>query len=207
MKQTSEMRRTGFPRKVFGAEPKQRTRKCALKTCRQPFQPRNMTHKVFSPECGLELARIERERADKANTRERLAKLKTRTEYANDTQKAVNLYVKWRDWGKPCVSCGRPHNPEVARDASHLKSRGANSALRFHLWNLNMACVQCNMSNSGTIAEYYPRLIERIGQEKVDYLHYAKRERKYEKEYLIRMKKIFNKKAKRMEKRKLSEVK
>ena len=146
-----------------------------------------------------------RKRAEAKNVRAidkvRAEKLKKPREYADDAQKAVNLYVKWRDWGKPCVSCGTPHRFDVKRDASHLKSRGSNSALRFHLWNLHMACVRCNMQLSGNIAEYYPRLIERIGSEKVEYLHNAPRVKRFSIDYLIRLKNIFNKKAKRQEKR------
>jgi hypothetical protein len=57
------------------------------------------------------------------------------------------------------------------------------------------------MELSGNIAEYYPRLIERIGAEKVDYLHNATRTKRYSIEYLIRLKQVFTKKAKRQEKR------
>jgi hypothetical protein len=179
------------------------SKKC--KICRAPSLP----FKNFcSPECGatLGLQLLEKKKRAEAKQvrqadKERKEKLKSTKDYADDAQKAVNLYVKWRDWGKPCVSCGTPHRFDVPRDASHLKSRGSNSALRFHLWNLHMSCVRCNMQLSGNIAEYYPRLIERIGAEKVEYLHNAKRSRVYSKEYLIRLKNIFNKKAKRQEKR------
>lgn len=179
------------------------SKKC--KICRETNRPFKSTCSInCEAQLGLKLLEKKKRAEDKnvrAIDKERKEKLKKLSDYANDAQKAVNLYVKWRDWGKLCISCGTHHKFDVARDASHLKSRGSNSALRFHLWNLHMACVQCNMRKGGNIAEYYPRLIERIGAKKVDYLHNAQRSKIYTKEYLIRLKNVFNKKAKRQEKR------
>lgn len=179
------------------------SKKCRI--CRQPNRPFRTTCSI---ECEAELGLKLLEKAKRAEAKQvraldkaRKEKLKKPIEYANDAQKAVNLYVKWRDWGKPCVSCGTPHRFDVKRDASHLKSRGSNSALRFHLWNLHMSCVRCNMQLSGNIAEYYPRLIERIGAEKVEFLHNSPRTKRFSIEYLIRLKEVFMKKAKRQEKR------
>ncbi len=161
--------------------------------------------KVCGVECSIIHVASMKAKADRikakavlAVDKDRKAALKKPSEYANDAQNPVNQYVKWRDWGKPCASCGRPHIFGVTRNASHLKARGSNSFLRFHLWNIHMSCIQCNKDKGGNVAEYIPRLAERIGQEKVDFLLSAPRSREYSIEYLLRLKRIFTKKAKRM---------
>lgn len=195
------MKRSGF-KPAASKERKPNMRKC--KICRTQFPPRSMTHKACTPECAAELVKSDRERLERKDIAKRKAALKKPSEYASNAQDAVNKYVKWRDWGKPCVSCGKPHNFDVTRNASHLKARGSNSFLRFHLWNINMSCVQCNKDKAGNVAEYIPRLAKRIGQDKVDFLLNAPRSREYSIEYYLRINRIFTKKAKRMESRQLN---
>ena len=180
-----------------------KSNKC--KICRHPSRPFKTTCSI---DCEAELAiklLDKKKRAEAKNIRaadkEHKEKQKTKSEHASDAQREVNKYVKFRDWGNPCISCGTTHKFDVARDASHFKSRGSSSFLRFNLWNLHMACVQCNMKKGGNIIEYYPRLVKKIGQEKVDYLMNAPKSREYSIEYLNRLKRIFAKKAKRQEKR------
>ena len=182
------------------SEFKQRDRKC--KICRDLFMPRTITHKACSPECAKELAISDRLSAERKDKAKRKLALKSVTSHANDAQSVVNKYIKWRDWGLECVSCGVPHKFDVERHASHLKSRGSSSFLRFNLWNIHMSCVQCNFKKAGNIAQYYPRLVERIGRDKVDYLDNAPKSRQYSIAYLLRIKDIFRRKAKRAEKRK-----
>ena len=187
--------------KVPAKEPKVRTRKCAIKECRLPFEPRSMSHVCCSPVCAMghiELQRVKKERKER---QEGLKRLRTRSDYAELAQKAVNRYVNLRDREKPCVSCGKPAAAGGVRNASHFKSVGSNSALRFHLWNIHTSCYRCNVELSGNLGEYYPRLIERIGAAKVEFLQYAKRERRYEVDELQRIQRIFTKKAKRLERR------
>ncbi len=191
--------RTEFRRKAPPTDPKRRVRKCQI--CRTLYEPRNMMHKVCGPDCAQKHAEQERAKKDRRERQEGLIKLRTRSDYAALAQKAVNRYVNLRDRDKPCVSCGKPAEAGGVRNASHFKSRGSNSALRFNLWNIHTSCYRCNVELSGNLGEYYPRLIERIGAAKVEYLQMAKRERRYEVEYLQRVQKIFTRKAKRLEKR------
>ena len=93
------------------------SKKC--KVCKQPNRPFRTTCSI---ECEAELGLRLLEKAKRAEAKQvravdkaRKEKLKKPIEYANDAQKAVNLYVKWRDWGKPCVSCGTPHRFDIKR--------------------------------------------------------------------------------------------
>lgn len=176
-------------------------RKCAVKSCRAPFAPRNMMHKCCGPVCAQAHVEAEKARKCRSERTEGLRALRTRTDYAKLAQKAVNKYVNLRDRERPCVSCGKPSAAGGVRNASHFKSVGSNSFLRFHLWNIHTSCYRCNVELSGNLGEYYPRLVERIGAAKVEFLQCAPRERRYEIVELQRIQRIFTKKAKRLEKR------
>jgi len=191
---------------------KKKRRKCAIKTCRAEFEPRSISHKVCGKEeCAIAWGLQEREKRlakvakeERAATKRKKQEIKTRTEWADEAQDVVNRYVNLRDWGKPCISCDKPHTYGSVRNASHYKSRGAYSAIRFHLWNIHSSCYRCNKELSGNISEYRPRLIAKIGIDKVEFLENHERVRKYSVEYLQRIKKIFAKKVRRLE-RKLNE--
>lgn len=187
-------------RPVPAKEPKPprgpRMRRC--KVCRSLFVPRSITHKACGPGCAVVVAQDERKAVERKTDRARKVAMKRPSDYAAAAQVVVNRYVNLRDRDKPCVSCGKPAASGGVRNASHFKSVGSNSALRFHLWNIHSSCYRCNVQLSGNLGEYYPRLIERIGAEKVEFLQYAKRERRYTVDYLQRMQRIFTKKAKRL---------
>lgn len=181
--------------------------------CRSQFKRLSMTQKVCreNPACaeqyGREKARRLAEKAkraeakrDRLETRERKERLRSAKDWADLAQKAINKYVRVRDQkrGYPCISCGKPLRDDEITHASHYKSRGANSALRFHLWNIHRSCVKCNHFECGNIDGYLPALIERIGIEKVEFLKNHPRSRSYDIDYLKRLNSIFNKKSKRI---------
>ena len=123
--------------------------------------------------------------------------MKTLRQLANEAQEKVNLYVRLRDAKEGCISCEKPASWDGQWHASHYRSVGAASAVRFNLWNIHKACSVCNHHKSGNIAEYTPRIISKIGQEKVDWLNSQNDVVKYTREYLIRIKKVFSIKASR----------
>ena len=130
--------------------------------------------------------------------RERLEKLKTPSEWAKEAQQAVNLYVRVRDKGKPCISCDKPD--VGVRNASHYRSVGACSSLRFNTFNNHASCYSCNCEKSGNLLEYRIRLVKLYGQERVDWLESQNVRTRYSIDYLKRVKKIFNKRAKHIAK-------
>lgn len=84
-------------------------------------------------------------------------------------------------------------------DCSHYRSVGAAPHLRFNLHNAAAACVKCNRYLGGNIAALRVGLIERIGLEKVEAVEADNNVRKFDIEYLKRVKRIFTKKANRVE--------
>lgn len=101
-------------------------------------------------------------------------------------QRAVNAYVRERDKGKPCISCQRHC---ASYEAGHYIPEGSNNALRYHLWNINSQCQQCNRWKSGNLTEYRVYLVKKIGADKVEWLeehrHDTKKWRREELEEIL----------------------
>lgn len=85
------------------------------------------------------------------------------------TQKLVrifNTFIRERDKGKPCISCGR----FTELQAGHFFAAGHYTHLRFNEDNVAGQCVQCNYHKHGNQAQYRIGLIQRIGEERVKQL-------------------------------------
>ncbi|WP_340611140.1 recombination protein NinG [Xenorhabdus bharatensis] len=185
------------------------------KICQSEFTPRSTTHTVCSLECTIELSNrniqrkedraLRRQRSiERQKLKVRREKLKSKSDWTKEAQAAVNKYIFWRDYGQPCIACGRALNYGVrggAVDASHYRSRGSASHLSFNLFNIHAGCVQCNRDLSGNLIPYRINLIEKIGEERVTQLEHDNQPRKFNIEYLKRVKKLFTRRARYYEKR------
>lgn len=185
--------------------------KCANRACRAPYtpDPRQLFKNWCCDECGavLGIEKVNKQKIAKAKAERAEAKRKkdegmTLNKRADITQRAINRYVLLRDYEDGCISCDKTVYWQGGEwHASHFKSRGASSGLRFHLWNIHKACSQCNWHKGGNVQEYEPHLAAKIGADKVEILKNFPRSREFTHEYLIRMARIFNKKATRTAKR------
>jgi len=120
-------------------------------------------------------------KAIRKEAKTRKEKLKTRSEWQRDAQRAFNEYIRVRDRGKPCVSCGAyigssGHGSDC--DAGHYRSRGS-APLEFHTHNVHAQCKKCNRHLGGNIVEYRKGLVRRIGVEKVEAIESDNRVRHY----------------------------
>jgi nitrogen fixation protein len=180
-------------------------RRC--RCCGKPYTPISSMSKACSVPCALDLVRqanarkeARAKRDERAATRVAKEKLKSRADYLREAQTAVNAYVRLRDANEPCISCDRPATWGGQWHASHYRSVGSNPGWRFNLLNINRSCSICNAWLSGNIGGYRPRLIEKIGIERVEMLEQESPVRKYDIEYLKRLKRIFREKARRIKK-------
>lgn len=137
--------------------------------------------------------KVERE----LNRQRRLA-IKPRAKWLAECQAIVNAIVRLRDRELGCVSCDRPATWDGQWHASHFRSVGAASSVRFHMWNIHRACSICNNHKSGNLEGYRPRIVERIGQEKVDWLLSQNQLANYRIPYLTRFKKVMGKRLRRL---------
>jgi hypothetical protein len=137
-------------------------------------------------------------KAVRQDTKEQLDKMKTRSMWAREAQTAFNAWIRWRDRDKPCISCGRDHQGQY--HAGHYRTTAAAPEIRFNTWNVHKQCSVCNNHKSGNIVEYRINLIRRIGEEKVRILEETSEIRRYDIEYLKRIKRIYTKRL-RVEKK------
>lgn len=198
--------RTAFKRApAKELKPKPGPRKIRCKVCREQFVPNPPWLRHCSPDCGAVLAVTllakQKAKAQRQERAEMKAKLKTRADWLREAQAAWNGYVRARDAGLPCCSCGAMPGQKFggSMDCSHYRSRGSAPHLKFHLHNAASACVKCNRFLGGNVAALRAGLIERIGLEKVLAVEHDNEPRKFDIEYLARIKRIFTKKAKRQQ--------
>lgn len=77
------------------------------------------------------------------------------------TKTLVHAYIRNRDEGKPCVSCGNEWKPSF--QAGHFYAAGSYETLKYHLHNISGQCQQCNLRKEGDFAGYSLNLPDRIG--------------------------------------------
>ncbi len=160
-----------------------RPKKCRV--CLEAFSPRKHLQVVCSPSCALLHAKQKRERERKALDkierkviREAKERVKPRSEYMKEAQAAFNAWVRERDAGLPCISCGTTASVQYA--AGHYRTTQAAPELRFEPLNVHRQCNRnCNMGKSGNLIEYRIGLVARIGAEKVAWLEGLHEPKKY----------------------------
>lgn len=141
-------------------------------------------------------------KADKKDLRERKLAIKPKSKWLSELQAVFNQYVRLRDAADGCISCSKLSGWHGKFDAGHYYSRGHSSSLRFNLWNVHKQCNPCNVHLSANIIEYTPRLIEKIGQSRFDYLLQHKSDlASYDVDWIKRAIKICRKAVKRELKR------
>lgn len=187
-------------------------KKCPI--CTTEYIPRSSLQKVcHNYKCAMEFNRQvdernaareirKQERLQRDDLRQRRERLKGKSEWNREAQAAVNKFIFWRDYGDPCIACGKPLNYGVrggAVDASHYRSRGAAPWLRFNVFNNNAGCVHCNRDLSGNLIPYRINLIEKFGLHRVERIEHDNTVRKFDIEYLRRIKSIFSRRAKHYE--------
>ncbi|MGY2162163.1 recombination protein NinG [Pseudomonas tolaasii] len=150
-------------------------KKCRVATCRASFVPSRLGQAVCSPACAMIDAPRHEPKARKAlaeigrkELRAAKVKIKTRAQHMKEAQAAFNAWIRERDIGLPCVSCGRHHNGQW--HAGHYRTVGGNPELRFEPLNVWRQCAPCNNHKSGDIVNYRLELVRRIGADKVDWL-------------------------------------
>lgn len=188
-------------------------KKCPI--CTTEYIPRSSLQKVcHNYKCAMEFNRQvdernaarekrKQQRLQRDDLRQRRERLKGKSEWNREAQAAVNKFIFWRDYGDPCIACGKPLNYGVrggAVDASHYRSRGAAPWLRFNVFNNNAGCVHCNRDLSGNLIPYRINLIEKFGLHRVERIEHDNTVRKFDIEYLKRVKSIFTRRARHYEK-------
>lgn len=88
-------------------------------------------------------------------------------------QTVFNAYIRKRDEGMGCISCGSYNEIQ----AGHFYSAGNHNNLRFDIHNCNSQCKKCNYFLSGNLLKYRENLIVKIGLEAVEKLDMMSKQR------------------------------
>lgn len=213
MKRSELVRRTPLRAKLPDATPKPapgpRKRKCAI--CREPFQPRSMTHKACGPVCAEWLAarvaavqKAKQQRQELAQDKIKREGMKSYTELVAEAQRAFNAFIRARDDGLPCICCGRSETTVTGLgshgwDCGHFRSTGSAPHLRFNEDNAARQLVLCNRYGAGRAVDYRIGLIARIGLERVEALEADNAPRKWTHDELRAIKAHYKQKLKELQ--------
>jgi hypothetical protein len=184
---------------LFASTPK------TCKVCKCQFDARLPMATVCSMECAKSLAVSIRGKAEKQklvkerkDTKEKLARLKTRAQWAKEAQQAFNGWVRARDAGMPCISCGRHHQGQ--NHAGHYLSVGSRPELRYEPLNVHLQCAPCNTHLSGNAVLYRQALLAKIGPDYLAWLEGPHPTRHYTVEKLQEIKRHYSAKTKALKK-------
>ena len=177
-----------------------------MKTCRvckQKFAPMQSFQTWCCVEHGVILANKKLEKIKKSAKakecqadREKRDKLKSKAQWAGEAQAAFNAWVRARDAGQPCISCGRHHEGQY--HAGHYLSRGARPEMAYEPLNVWLQCAPCNTYLSGNAVLFRKSLIEKIGIEKVEWLEGPHEPKRYTIDDLKAIKAEYTAKAKQL---------
>lgn len=153
-----------------------RAKKCRVESCGASFFPARLGQAVCSIGCAILDAPKNHEKTRKAlaelgrkELREAKERVKPKGQYMREAQAAFNTYIRARDAGQPCISCGTTSNIQYC--AGHYRTTGSCPELRFEPHNVHLQCNKnCNLEKSGNIVAYRPRLLEKIGAEMLAWL-------------------------------------
>lgn len=143
------------------------------RNCKEKFEPVKFNAKYcLKDECIKAFVAEVKEKTWKTTKTRMKNDLKTTQDWLKETQTIFNKYIRLRDMGLPCISCGKPIKGRT--NASHFWNANNHHNVRFDEDNVHSSCITCNQFLSGNLLEYRTRLCSKIGQKRFDELE-AKR--------------------------------
>ena len=139
------------------------------KICKEKFEAKYFLQKTcFNSSCVYEWSKQVKQKEWKKEKKQIKSKLKTHSKHLGELQNVFNKYIRLRDKGKPCISCGSPLSGKY--DAGHYRSVGSCPELRFEEKNVHGQCVHCNRHLHGNLIEYRKGLVQKYGVDTVEWL-------------------------------------
>jgi len=135
------------------------------KNCREKFEPIRFNHKYcLKDECikaFVEEVKVKQWKETKTRMKN---DLKTLQDWLKETQTIFNKYIRLRDNGLTCVSCGKT---PLKKNCGHYFSSGGHSNVRFDEDNCHLQCEHCNTFLSGNLLNYQIGIQKKIGAQKL----------------------------------------
>lgn len=186
--------------------------KKACRFCGALYEKRSAWHVACSKDCSIAAVEAKKakkkaalERDDRRETRAKLEAIKPRAKWLAEAQAVVNRYCRLRDLarGYGCITCGATPSQKFGGtfDAGHLRSVGSAPHLRFLTSQIHLQCVTCNRHQGGRQLDFRQALVARRGEAWMQELEARQEVAKFSVDYLKRLKAVFNKKAKRLERK------
>ena len=91
----------------------------------------------------------------------RIRQAKSLQNLLDSVKQVCHAYIRKRDEGKPCISCGAKWNKDF--QAGHFYKAELYSSLRFDEYNINGQCRVCNLHKDGNFQGYGSGLKFKIG--------------------------------------------
>jgi len=142
-----------------------------------------------------------REKKDRAEFKERKAKLKRIPDLIKEAQTAFNAFIRERDRDQTCICCGKPlGDGDIGGgfDCGHYRSTGSAPHLRFDERNAHGQTKRCNRWGAGRAVDYRIGLIRRIGVDAVAAVEADNRVHKWQRDELIAIKVLYVAKLKEL---------
>ena len=173
------------------------------KVCKGKYTRLKPLQSVCSPGCAiaqLEQSKAKNARRDKREQaqmdRAKREAMLTLPQLKAKAQTAFNAYIRARDMGKPCISCGKLLTAEPnTYDCGHFRSVGSAPHMRYVEDNAHGQCKHCNRHLAGNHVAYRKGLIERIGLKAVEHIEADQTVRKYTREGLIEIARYYREQA------------
>lgn len=186
---------------------KQRLNKRKCKNCKEEFmQERPLQYLCNNNKCVYEYTEKKLQEKAKKEQYEKHKEYKENTkklqEYEEEAKTSFQYFIRLRDSGQPCISCGNWNPKDWA--GGHYYPAGQYSGLIFDERNCHAQCNSyCNMHLRGNLHAYRKGLVQRYGEDFVKELEEdsnKKRDYKYTKNELIAKKLQYDLKIKELKK-------
>jgi hypothetical protein len=167
------------------------------KICSESFVPLRSLQMVCSTLCAREYTNRQKAKEWNKEKVKRKKDLMTVQDWLKIAQQTFNAYIRERDKGKPCISCGNDKPKKV--NAGHFFSSGGHKAVTFDEQNVHLQCEYCNTYLSGNLINYRKGLIQRIGEDGLEQLEQrANATAKFTREELQELTKEYKQKIKQL---------
>ena len=142
-------------------------KKC--KNCKEVFKPMrsNLEKYCSKPECIKVWVDTEKQKQWNKRKSEMKKDLMSLQDYIKIAQTHFNHFIRLRDSGNDCISCGKK---PLKKNAGHFFNANNHYSVRFDERNVHLQCEHCNTFLSGHLIPYRENLISKIGQEEFDNL-------------------------------------
>lgn len=174
-----------------------KTKKC--KYCRSEFTPYTSLQKNCFHDLCVKAMIKEHEVKQWNKKKAKLKKdLMTASDWLKIAQTTFNKFIRLRDAGLPCISCGEKPKKE---NGGHYFSAGGHANVRFNEDNVHLQCERCNQFLSGNLLNYQIGIEKRIGGQRLLALHeQAHIEKKFTIEELREINETYKQKIKELKK-------